>query len=164
MSINLSGQDRSTLDADADADAGQERPGLRKVLEEIVDSGITGITLRVHDERGEWVGSAGVSELGGAAKPPVDGHVRIGSSTKTFIAALVLRLVAEGRVELDAPVAGCLPGFGVDGRITVRMLLQHTSGIFNFTGEYYEDGTVVAGIPATTAGKEWVDNRFRTYR
>ncbi|MCX5430018.1 beta-lactamase family protein [Streptomyces sp. NBC_00257] len=164
MSINLSGQNRSTLDADADADAGQERPGLRKVLEEIVDSGITGITLRVHDERGEWVGSAGVSELGGAAKPPVDGYVRIGSSTKTFIAALVLRLVAEGRVELDAPVAGCLPGFGVDGRITVRMLLQHTSGIFNFTGEYYEDGTVVAGIPATTAGKEWVDNRFRTYR
>ncbi|MFJ1882990.1 serine hydrolase domain-containing protein [Streptomyces sp. NPDC088137] len=164
MSINLSGQNRSTLDADADADAGQERPGLRKVLEEIVDSGITGITLRVHDERGEWVGSAGVSELGGAAKPPVDGYVRIGSSTKTFIAALVLRLVAEGRVELDAPVAGCLPGFGVDGRITVRMLLQHTSGIFNFTGEYYEDGTVVAGIPATTAGKEWVDNRFRAYR
>ncbi|MFE7265598.1 serine hydrolase domain-containing protein [Streptomyces sp. NPDC057592] len=158
MAIDLSDQDKSTSAA-----AGQDRPELREVLEGIVDSGITGITLRVHDERGEWVGSAGVSRLGEAAKPPVDGHVRIGSNTKTFTATLVLQLVAEGRIGLDTPVADCLPEFGLDRRITVRMLLQHTSGIFNFTGEYYEDGTVVPGIPATTAGKEWVDNRFKTY-
>lgn len=161
MSINLSDQNENAFDAAAAA--GQERPELRKVLEEIVESGITGITLRVRDERGEWVGSAGSSRLGGAEKPPTDGHVRIGSSTKTFVATLVLQLVAEGRFELDAPVADHLPGFELDRRITVRMLLQHTSGIFNFTGEYYEDGTVVPGIPATTAGKEWADNRFRTY-
>ncbi|MGW1844672.1 serine hydrolase domain-containing protein [Streptomyces sp. NPDC001966] len=160
MDIDPSDQDKSTFD---DAAAGQDRPELRAVLEEIVDSGITGITLRVHDERGEWAGSAGVSRLGEAAKPPVDGHVRIGSNTKTFTATLVLQLVAEGRIGLDTPVADRLPEFGLDRRITVRMLLQHTSGIFNFTGEYYEDGTMVPGIPATTAGKEWVDNRFRTY-
>ncbi|MFE7108388.1 serine hydrolase domain-containing protein [Streptomyces sp. NPDC057575] len=159
MAINPSDQDKSTFDAAA----GQDRPELREVLEGIVDSGITGITLRVHDERGEWVGSAGVSKLGEAAKPPVDGHVRIGSNTKTFTATLVLQLVAEGRIGLDTPVADHLSGFGLDRRITVRMLLQHTSGIFNFTGEYYEDGTMVPGIPATTAGKEWVDNRFKTY-
>ncbi|MFC9758389.1 serine hydrolase domain-containing protein [Streptomyces sp. NPDC056921] len=159
MAINPSDQDKSTFDGAA----GQDRPELREVLEGIVDSGITGITLRVHDERGEWVGSAGVSKLGEAAKPPVDGHVRIGSNTKTFTATLVLQLVAEGRFGLDTPVADHLSGFGLDRRITVRMLLQHTSGIFNFTGEYYEDGTVVPGIPATTAGKEWVDNRFKTY-
>ncbi|MEB8339329.1 serine hydrolase domain-containing protein [Streptomyces endophyticus] len=146
------------------AATGQDRPELRKALQDIVDSGIIGITLRVHDERGEWVGSAGVSKLGEAAKPPVDGHVRIGSNTKTFTATLVLQLVAEGRIGLDTPVADYLPEFGLDRRITVRMLLQHTSGVFNFTGEYYPDGTVVPGIPATTAGKEWVDNRFATYR
>ncbi|MET8742621.1 serine hydrolase domain-containing protein [Streptomyces sp. NPDC004728] len=159
MGISLSDQDESTFDGAA----GQDRPELREVLEGIVDSGITGITLRVHDERGEWVGSAGVSKLGEAAKPPADGHVRIGSNTKTFTATLVLQLVAEGRIGLDTPVADHLSGFGLDRRITVRMLLQHTSGIFNFTGEYYEDGTMVPGIPATTAGKEWVDNRFKTY-
>ncbi|MEV5595635.1 serine hydrolase domain-containing protein [Streptomyces sp. NPDC052496] len=144
--------------------AGPDRPELRKTLQDIVDSGITGIHLRVHDERGRWTGSAGVAELGGSAEPPADGHVRIGSNTKTFTATLVLQLVAEGKVELDAPAAGYLPGYGLDERITVRMLLQHTSGVFNFTGEYYEDGTVVPGIPATISGKEWVDNRFRTYR
>ncbi|MFE3069135.1 serine hydrolase domain-containing protein [Streptomyces sp. NPDC059247] len=143
---------------------GQDRPELQKTIEEMVASGITGVTMRVHDERGEWVGSAGVRELGGTAKPPVDGHVRIGSSTKTFTATVVLKLVDEGLIELDAPVADHLPEFGLDPKITVRMLLQHTSGVFNFTGEYYEDGTFVPGIAATTAGQEWVDGRFRTYR
>ncbi|MGW7519435.1 serine hydrolase domain-containing protein [Streptomyces sp. NPDC054796] len=143
---------------------GQDRPELQKAIEEVVESGFTGVTMRVHDERGEWTGSAGASKLGEAAKPPVNGHVRIGSNTKTFTATVVLRLVDEGTVGLDAPVADYLPGFGLDPRITVRMLLQHTSGVFNFTGEYYDDGTFAAGIPATTSGQEWVDNRFKTYR
>ncbi|MGY1978533.1 serine hydrolase domain-containing protein [Nocardia gipuzkoensis] len=144
--------------------AALDYPLLQQALIDIVDSGITGITLRVHDARGEWVGSAGVSKLGEPAEPPIDGHVRIGSNTKTFTATLVLQLVAEGRIALDAPVADYLPEFELDERITVRMLLQHTSGVFNFTGEYYPDGTVVPGIPATPAGKQWVDNRFHSYR
>ncbi len=141
-----------------------ERAELHKIMEEMVESGFTGVTMRVHDERGAWVGSAGVRELGGSAQPPTDGHVRIGSNTKTFTATLVLQLVAEGRIGLDTPADEYLPEFGLDRRITVRMLLQHTSGIFNFTGEYYDDGTFVPGIPATPAGREWVDNRFKTYR
>ncbi|MFC5145170.1 serine hydrolase domain-containing protein [Streptomyces aureoversilis] len=142
--------------------AGQDRPELQKAIEEIVDSGFTGVHLRVHDERGQWVGSAGVGKLGESAAPPVDGRIRIGSNTKTFTATLVLQLVAEGRIGLDDPVADHLPEFGLDRRITVRMLLQHTSGVFNFTGEYYDDGTVAPGIP--WQGREWVDNRFKTYR
>ncbi|MEU5763825.1 serine hydrolase domain-containing protein [Nocardia sp. NPDC047648] len=157
------GKITAALDA-ADSAAGPDRPELQQILEEFVESGITGITLRVRDEHGEWIGSAGVAELGGTAKPPVDGHVRIGSNTKTFTATLVLALVAEGKVDLDTPAAAYLPEFDLDPRITVRMLLQHTSGVFNFTGEYYPDGTMVPGIPATTSGKEWVDNRFHTYR
>ncbi|CAM5740755.1 hypothetical protein SALBM311S_12198 [Streptomyces alboniger] len=104
------------------------------------------------------VGSAGLRKLGETAKPPTNGHVRIGSNTKTLTATAVLQLVAEGTVGLDAPVADFLPEFGLDPKITVRMLLQHTSGVFNFTGEYYDDGTFAPGIPATTAGQEWVDN------
>lgn len=142
----------------------QNCPELQKILDEMAASGFTGVTMRVHDERGEWVGGAGVRELGGTEKPPANGHVRIGSNTKTFTATVMLQLVAEGRIGLDVPVADLLPEFGPDRRITVRMLLQHTSGLFNFTGEYYEDGTFAPGIPATTAGQEWVDNRFRTYR
>ncbi|CAM5740521.1 Class A beta-lactamase-related serine hydrolase OS=Streptomyces alboniger OX=132473 GN=CP975_27850 PE=4 SV=1 [Streptomyces alboniger] len=144
--------------------ADQSRAELQKAIEEMVESGFTGVTMRVHDERGEWVGSAGLRKLGETAKPPTNGHVRIGSNTKTLTATAVLQLVAEGTVGLDAPVADFLPEFGLDPKITVRMLLQHTSGVFNFTGEYYDDGTFAPGIPATTAGQEWVDNRFKTYR
>ncbi len=175
MSNTLSGQGKITASLDATASggaavpniaAGQDRPELQQAIEEIVDSGFVGVSLRVNDMRGEWVGTAGVAELGGTAKPPVDGHVRIASNTKTFTATLVLQLVAEGKIGLDVPAADYLPEFGLDERITVRMLLQHTSGVFNFTGEMYEDGTIVLGIPApgTPLGKEWVVDRFHTYR
>ncbi|WP_205519092.1 serine hydrolase domain-containing protein [Streptomyces olivoreticuli] len=56
------------------------------------------------------------------------------SQTKTFVAAVVLQLVDEGKVSLDAPIERYLPGVvdgnGYDGNtITIRHLLQHTSGI-----------------------------------
>ncbi|MGP8299973.1 serine hydrolase domain-containing protein [Streptomyces inhibens] len=141
---------------------GQDRPELHKAIEEIVDSGFAGVQLRVNDERGEWVGSAGVRKLGESAKPPTNGHFRIGSTTKTFTATVVLQLVAEGKIGLDSPADDYLPRFGLDRRITVRMLLQHTSGLFNYTGEYYADGTVAPGIP--WQGQEFVDNQFHTYQ
>ncbi|GAA1555361.1 serine hydrolase domain-containing protein [Actinomadura kijaniata] len=142
--------------------AGQDRPELRKATQAFVDAGFTGVQVRVNDERGEWVGSAGVRKLGSAAKPPADGRFWAGSNVKTFVATLVLQLVAEGGIGLDTPVADHLPEFGLDRRITVRMLLQHTSGLFNYTGGFGPDGKWVPGIPA--AGKEWLDNRFRSYR
>ncbi|GAB7035867.1 hypothetical protein JCM4914_73280 [Streptomyces platensis subsp. malvinus] len=148
------------------SDQGHDRPALRKAIEEIVESGFLGVQLRVNDEHGEWVGSAGARELGQHAKPLTNGHFRTGSTTKNFIATSVLMLVAEGRIGLDAPADDYLPEFGLDRRITVRMLLQHTSGIFNHTGELYEDGTFAPGIPMPygITGREWLDNRFTTYR
>ncbi|MGW6567870.1 serine hydrolase domain-containing protein [Streptomyces sp. NPDC054975] len=143
--------------------AAPDRPELRKAMREIVDAGFAGVHLRVHDELGEWVGSAGVRKLGESDEPSTDGHFRVGSVTKTFVATVVLQLVAEGRLGLEDPVADHLPGFGLDRRITVRMLLQHTSGLFNFTGEFSEDGTVEPGVVAGW-GKEWVDLRHAIYR
>ncbi|WP_345573010.1 serine hydrolase domain-containing protein [Nonomuraea rosea] len=144
------------------AAAGQDRPELQKAIQAFVDAGFLGVQLRVHDERGEWAGSAGVRKLGTSAKPPTNGHFWVGSVTKTFHATVVLQLVAKGKIGLDAPVARYLPKLGLDRRITVRMLLQHTSGLFNYTGDLDPDGTWVPGLPAT--GKEWLDNRFHSYR
>ncbi|WP_107050223.1 serine hydrolase domain-containing protein [Streptomyces sp. NRRL S-1813] len=82
--------------------------------------------------------TAGVADLRTGAKVPADGQVRAGSNTKTFTATVVLQLVGEGKVALDAPIEEYLPnlvrGEGIDGRrITVRQLLQHTSGLPNYT-------------------------------
>ncbi|WDZ83769.1 serine hydrolase domain-containing protein [Micromonospora cathayae] len=78
--------------------------------------------------------TAGVGDLNTGRKVPTDGRVRIGSNTKTFTAVVVLQLVGEGRIDLDATVEHYLPGVvrgnGIDGRrITVRQLLQQTSGL-----------------------------------
>ncbi|MFE7191423.1 serine hydrolase domain-containing protein [Kitasatospora sp. NPDC057541] len=78
--------------------------------------------------------TAGVGNATTKAKVPVDGQIRAGSNTKAFTAVVVLQLVAEGKVGLDTNVDTYLPGLlrgeGIDGRtITVRQLLQHTSGL-----------------------------------
>ncbi|MFD4862410.1 serine hydrolase domain-containing protein [Streptomyces atratus] len=88
--------------------------------------------------------TAGVGDLATGSKVPRDGQVRIGSNTKTFTAVVVLQLVGEGKVGLDAPVETYLPGLvrgkGIDGRrITVRQLLQQTSGLPNYTNYLGDD-------------------------
>ncbi|MFD3328453.1 serine hydrolase domain-containing protein [Streptomyces sp. NPDC058701] len=93
--------------------------------------------------------TAGVADVRTGAKVPVDGQVRAGSNTKTFAAAVVLQLVGEGAVDLDAPIEAYLPnlvrGEGIDGRaIKVRHLLQHTSGLPNYT-EFMMDELVGEG-------------------
>ncbi|MEU7039570.1 serine hydrolase domain-containing protein [Streptomyces varsoviensis] len=87
--------------------------------------------------------AAGVADLRTGAKAPVDGQIRAASVTKSFTATVVLQLVGEGEVALDAPVDAYLPGLlrgdGIDGRrITVRQLLQHTSGLPDYT-PYLDD-------------------------
>jgi D-alanyl-D-alanine carboxypeptidase len=77
-------------------------------------------------------------------------HVRAASITKTFVAATVLQLVAEGRVNLDAPIETYLPGrihgAGIDpNTITVRHLLRHQSGL----PEYFDADTPPPAQPVT---------------
>lgn len=86
----------------------------------------------VADDGRSWVGSHGVDAGGGrvdAAAPFV-----IGSVTKTFTAALVMALVDEGRIALDAPVTTYLPQVRMARGVTVRQLLTHTSGIADLYG------------------------------
>ncbi|MGW5861064.1 serine hydrolase domain-containing protein [Streptomyces sp. NPDC055239] len=88
--------------------------------------------------------TAGVGDLATGSKVPRDGQVRIGSNTKAFTAVLVLQLVGEGKIGLDTSVDTYLPGLvrgeGIDGsRITVRQLLQHTSGLPNYVKYLGED-------------------------
>ena len=77
-------------------------------------------------------------------------HVRAASITKTFVAATVLQLVAEGKVALDDPIETYLPGrirgTGIDANaITVRQLLRHQSGL----PEYFDADTPPPTEPAT---------------
>ncbi|MEV6712275.1 serine hydrolase domain-containing protein [Lentzea sp. NPDC051208] len=77
--------------------------------------------------------TSGTSELGKRTAVPRNGQVRAGSNTKAFVATVVMQLVGEGKVELDKPINHYLPGAIKDDRITVRQLLNHTSGLANYT-------------------------------
>ncbi|MFI0985055.1 serine hydrolase domain-containing protein [Streptomyces exfoliatus] len=108
---------------------------VQQGLEALVRDGQPAALATVQDRAGRSrTYTAGVGDLATGAKVPRDGQVRIGSNTKTFTAVVVLQLVGEGKVDLDADVDTYLPGLvrgdGIDGRhITVRQLLQHTSGL-----------------------------------
>jgi D-alanyl-D-alanine carboxypeptidase len=110
------------------------QPDLRRDAERIVAGGATGVQVRVTSEDRSMVATAGVADLRTTRPVPPNGYFRIGSSNKTFVATVVLQLAGEGKLSLDDTVDRWLPGLikghGNDGRkITLRNLLQHTSGI-----------------------------------
>lgn len=82
----------------------------------------------------------GVSDFERSAPALPDDGYGIGSVSKSFTAAAVLRLAEQGRVNLDDPVAAYLPDFPFGSRVTVRQLLEHRSGLPNlfFLPDYAE--------------------------
>ncbi|WP_046733807.1 serine hydrolase domain-containing protein [Streptomyces humi] len=119
---------------------GAGHSATREAVEAAVAGGVPGATVTARDAHGTWSATAGTGNLAtGAPRSPADRY-RVGSITKTFVATVLLQLEAEGRLSLDDTVAKWLPGVvtgnGNDGgRITVRQLLNHTSGIFNYTND-----------------------------
>ncbi|SDM30703.1 D-alanyl-D-alanine carboxypeptidase [Allokutzneria albata] len=117
----------------AEASSGE----LDRLAREVVDAGAPGVVVRVDDGSGRPV------EIAEQARWARRDHLlkasdvfRVGSSTKTVMATLVLQLVAEGKLALADPVEKWLPGKVPGGKaITVRMLLNHTSGLADYTAD-----------------------------
>jgi D-alanyl-D-alanine carboxypeptidase len=80
-----------------------------------------------------WIGVAGTLTVGRGARPVGPGTpFAVGSLTKTFMAALVLQLREDGRLWLGTPLSTWLPDYPRARDITVKMLLGHRSGIFDY--------------------------------
>ncbi|MFB6889028.1 serine hydrolase domain-containing protein [Kitasatospora sp. NPDC056327] len=152
-------------EAAAAGPAGERRPRVDGQLElrELVEHG--GATAALAEIRlpghTRWRGAAGTSDLATGQPARPDGRFRIGSVTKTFVSTVVLQLVGEGRLRLDDPVERHLPGVVPNGSaITVRQLLNHTSGLFNFT----EDERFLVKNQAELEDYAYGRWRFRNYR
>ncbi|MFJ4656786.1 serine hydrolase domain-containing protein [Nocardia sp. NPDC088792] len=108
---------------------------LQALLDRLVrDGDVPGAQLVLTHDGRDVRFTSGVADLATGEPFPDAAQARIASNTKTFVASVVLQLTAEHRIELDAPVARYLPGVvtgpGGDGDlVTVRNLLQHSSGI-----------------------------------
>jgi D-alanyl-D-alanine carboxypeptidase len=114
------------------APAGNSR--LQGLLDEMVANGASGALARVDDGRHTWRLASGSARLEPRQPLTPAARYRVGSVTKTFVSTVTLQLVGEGRLRLDDTVERWLPGLVPNGEaITLRMLLNHTSGLFDYT-------------------------------
>jgi D-alanyl-D-alanine carboxypeptidase len=82
---------------------------------------------------GEFVATYGVRGLDDPTPVTIDDHIRVGSNTKTWTGTVVLQLVQEGKIALDDPVSKYRPDVPNGDNITIEMLLNMRSGLFNYT-------------------------------
>ncbi|MET9402758.1 serine hydrolase domain-containing protein [Kitasatospora sp. NPDC002965] len=147
----------------AGAGKGVDVKALDDAVRRMVEQGGASATLARVSERGRsvWKGAAGTADFATGRKAGADGRFRIGSVTKTFVSTVVLQLVAEGRLSLDDRVERFLPGLVPGGRdITVRQLLDHTSGLFNYT-----EDDAFAHEESAESMQQWLDTgRWTVYR
>ncbi|WP_415971976.1 serine hydrolase domain-containing protein [Rhodococcus sp. 077-4] len=101
---------------------------VQAALDALVDAGSVAAVAQVRDGEDTWSGAAGVVERGGTEAASADDPVRIASVTKPMVAAVILQLVDEGKLQLDEQVDELLPGL-LPKPVTVRQLLDHTSGL-----------------------------------
>ncbi|MDT0304980.1 serine hydrolase domain-containing protein [Streptomonospora wellingtoniae] len=108
---------------------------LDAALEAVHRAGMPGLFAEVRDSDQVWRGAAGVADVATDRPVTADMRHRVGSITKTFTAAAVLQEVESGRIGLDTPIGRYLPELLAGERgeaITVRMLLNHTSGLAEY--------------------------------
>jgi D-alanyl-D-alanine carboxypeptidase len=105
---------------------------VRAQLEALVGTGVPGAVAVARGPSARAQAAAGSADLATGEPLTAEHRFRIGSVTKIFVAALVLQLVAEGLLELDGDAAPFAEG------ITIRQLLNHTSGLPDFMDDPVE--------------------------
>jgi len=110
------------------------RDTLQRRLDRLrVRDGIPGVSVAILFPDGTtWLGTSGLANIKTGEEVQPDTAFAVASISKTFTAALILRLAQEGRIDLAGPAVRYLPELRIDRRVTVRMLLDHTSGLRDF--------------------------------
>ncbi|NXY97543.1 beta-lactamase family protein [Streptomyces sp. BR123] len=120
--------------AQASSPTADDHPATLAALKTFQSHAGPGAAVRAGDSAGSWDLSVGTGTINTSRPIQPGEHYRVGSQSKVFTAVAVLQLVDEGEVALDTPIERYLPGVvagnGHNGSVvTVRQLLQHTSGI-----------------------------------
>jgi D-alanyl-D-alanine carboxypeptidase len=138
--------------------------GLRTQLQARLDKdrlrlGIPGVSATILFRDGStWTGTSGLADVATGTAVTADTAFALGSVSKTYTAALIVALAGDGRINLDGPASTYLPGISINPRITVRMLLDHTSGLDDFFLHPPIDTALLAHRDAT-----WSAARALTY-
>ncbi|MFI8106063.1 serine hydrolase domain-containing protein [Streptomyces sp. NPDC086023] len=129
--------------------------GVVAALNSAMANGAPGALARFSGPDGAQSRALGVRDRVSGAAMDAKARFRIGSVTKTFSSVVLLQLVQEKKLELDAPVNRYLPGLLPDERITVRHLMTHRSGLADYTEKMFAQ---------TVPGFEAVRNRQFSYQ
>lgn len=110
---------------------------VKQAMRDTLQLGYPGILTAIYNNGKTWSHAAGIADLRTKTPMKTDFRFRIGSVTKTFIATVLLQLSEENRLNLDDSIEKWLPGViqgnGYDGnQITIRQILNHTSGIADY--------------------------------
>ncbi|WP_129841093.1 serine hydrolase domain-containing protein [Streptomyces sp. RFCAC02] len=138
---------------------------LDAAIENVHRAGMPGLFAEVRDGERVWRGAAGVADTATGRPVAAGMRHRVGSVTKTFTAAAVLRQVENGRIGLDAPIGRYLPDLVPGergGAITVRMLLNHTSGLAEYLPYAYPSLKAFPAL-ADTSPRSLEDHRFTRF-
>ncbi|MFE7037380.1 serine hydrolase domain-containing protein [Streptomyces sp. NPDC057621] len=149
--------DRAVIGTRAAAEnlAAPDVEGLREVLRTALTQGAPGAMARIDDNGTVHKVAEGVADrTTGRALDNAD-RFRVGSVTKSFTAVVLLQLVDEGVLDLDTSVNTYLPGLLPDDGITVRHVLSHRSGLYDYTNDMFAD---------TVPGFEAVRNKVFSYQ
>lgn len=148
------GADRVTTAAAAKL-AAPDDAGLREVLRSAMAQGAPGAMARIDDNGTVHRLAEGVADRATGRALSNSDRFRVGSVSKSFSAVVLLQLVDEGKLNLDTSVNTYLPGLLPDDRITVRHVMSHRSGLYDYTDEMFEK---------TVPGFESVRNKVFTYQ
>jgi len=129
-----------------------KRVNLSSMARDLVRTGAPGALVYVRTPSGTRVGTAGYADQSAHVSMRASDRYRIASVTKAFVSVLILQLEAEGKLDIDDPVEKYLPGVVPNGSaITLRELMNHTSGLFNYT-----DDDAFVNDPFTSFSRAWM--------
>lgn len=110
----------------------------QSVLNNMTSSGVVGVEMSVYDTKyGIWVGGSGKADLHNNIDIKPCNKTRVGSTVKMYTSTIILKLQEEGKLNLDDKISSYLQGDNINKiqnaeKATIRQLLQHSSGIFNY--------------------------------
>lgn len=108
------------------------------LLKDITSKGVVGINLSIHSPAtGIWLGASGVSDIANHIPMQACHISRFGSTVKMLTAVTILKLVEEGKLNLEDKISTYLNGEVIEkienaDKASIRQLLQHSSGIYNY--------------------------------
>lgn len=136
-------RDQMPCDYSNSASANEKFGKVQVKMNELVSLGIPGVVAGVKTQEDSWFSAAGLSKIETKTPMNVCNLQYLQSISKTYLSVSILQLYEQGKLDLDAPVATYLPSeltswISKSDQITVRMLLNHTSGIpeYNYLPEY----------------------------